>query len=96
MPEETPTADTTSAELQMQIDEVRRELAIALDAAREAELAAGLLRGELAEMRVQLGRARQEQEWALTARSVHVAHWRDAARSRFETFRRRLSTLLRR
>jgi hypothetical protein len=96
MPEAIPTADPTPAELQMQIEDLRRELSVALDAARDAELSAGLLRGELAEMRVQLGRARQEQEWALTARSVRVARWRHALRSRFDTLRRRVSAQLRR
>ena len=68
-------------ELRAQLDRLRDELATALDAARAAELAAGALRGELAEMRVQLARARQEQEWAMTARHVRSARWRASAAS---------------
>jgi hypothetical protein len=54
--------------LRREVAALRVELDTALVAAREAEMDAGRLRGELAEIRVQLGRARQEQEWALTGR----------------------------
>ena len=47
---------------------LRTALSIAEQAARDAEFDAGRLRGELAEMRVQLGRARQEHEWATVGR----------------------------
>jgi predicted nucleic acid-binding Zn-ribbon protein len=89
-----PPGDT--AELRAQLDRLRDQLATALDAARAAELAAGALRGELAEMRVQLARARQEQEWAMTARHVRSARWRASASSTMTRARDSLARRLRR
>ena len=43
--------------------DVRQDLLAARDAARGAQAAAGVLRGQLAEMHVQLARARQDQEY---------------------------------
>ncbi len=61
-------ADEGYESLRREVAALHVELNTALDAAHEAEMDAGRLRGELAEMRVQLGRARQEQHWALTGR----------------------------
>jgi phage head maturation protease len=83
-------------ELRAELDRLRDELAIALDAARASELAAGVLRGELAEMRVQLARARQEQEWAMTARHVRSTRWRASASSTMTRARDSLARRLRR
>jgi hypothetical protein len=44
-------------------DDVRQDLLAARDAARGAEAAAGVLRGQLAEMHVELARARQDQDY---------------------------------
>lgn len=44
-------------------DDLRHDLLAARDAAMGAEAAAGVLRGQLAEMHVQLARARQDQEY---------------------------------
>jgi predicted nucleic acid-binding Zn-ribbon protein len=43
-------------------DDLRQDLLAARDAARDAEAAAGRLRGEVAELNVALVRARQDQE----------------------------------
>ena len=94
MSEASPNPGDAPDELRTQIDELRAELATALESAREAELAAGRLRGELAEMRVQLGRARQEQEWALTARSIRLERWRESAGATIGSARRRLGSRL--
>lgn len=48
--------------LRSEIDELRQDLAAAALAAREAEAETGRVRGELAEMHLQLTRARQDQE----------------------------------
>jgi len=91
VPESNPNPDAPDG-LRTQIDVLRSELATALDAAHAAELAAGALQGELAEMRVQLGRARQEQEWALTARSVRASRRRASASTMLLSLRRRLGS----
>jgi phage head maturation protease len=99
VPEATPNPVEQAGDandLQAQLDELRVRLATALDAARAAELAAGVLRGELAEMRVQLARARQEQEWASTARHVRAARWQAAANSTLVTLRDGVRRRLRR
>ncbi len=76
------------------VDALRAELTMALEAAHQAELAAGVLRGELAEMRVQLGRARQEQEWALTARSIRASRLRSSAGATLDSLRTRVGSRL--
>lgn len=45
-----------------ELEQLRRDLAGAVSAAREAEAEAGRLRGTLTEMQTQLARARQDQE----------------------------------
>ena len=91
MPEATTPNPADSAGLRAQVEEGREQLATALEAARAAELAAGVLRGELAEMRVQLARARQEQEWASTARHPRAARWRARVDSTMDTVREGVS-----
>jgi hypothetical protein len=91
VPEATTPNPVDIAGLRAQVEEVREQLATALEAARAAELAAGVLRGELAEMRVQLARARQEQEWASTARHPRAARWRARAASTMDTVREGVS-----
>lgn len=81
-------------QLRAQIGILRAELTTALEAAHRAELAAGVLRGELAEMRVQLGRARQEQEWALTARSIRTSRLRSSANDTLDSLRTRVGSRL--
>ena len=44
-------------------DDLRHDLLAARDAAKGAEAAAGVLRGQLAQMQVELARARQDQEY---------------------------------
>jgi hypothetical protein len=61
------------------------DVAGARDAAREAEAEAGRLRGRIAEMQVQLVRARQDQE-----RYQRVLDARRALRERLAAMRRRL------
>jgi chromosome segregation ATPase len=46
----------------VEIEQLRRDLAGAVAAARAAEAEAGRLRGTIAEMQTQLARARQDQE----------------------------------
>ena len=43
-------------------DDLRQDLLAARDAAKGAEAAAGVLRGQVAELHVELARARQDQE----------------------------------
>jgi chromosome segregation ATPase len=50
------------ADADQEIEQLRRQLAGAMTAAREAEAEAGRLRGTIAEMQTQLARARQDQE----------------------------------
>lgn len=92
-------ADSPDGAASADLDRLRNDLDVALAAARDAELQAGRLRGELAEMRVQLGRARQEQEWALTGRprrTMRTITWlRVLAERADQAVRRRLQGLRR-
>jgi predicted nucleic acid-binding Zn-ribbon protein len=76
---------------------LRRDVDHARDAAREAELAAGSLRGELAEMRVALARARQDQDRFQRRREMSAAeHLADLAREAWtEILRPRVARLAR-
>lgn len=59
-------AESNADELEREIERLRTELDRCEGAVRAVEAEKGELRGQLAEMSVQLGRARQAQEWAET------------------------------
>lgn len=76
--------DDELADLRAECGHLRDELERAVAAARDAEHEAGRLRGTIAEMQVQLVRARQDQE--------QFQRWLDARR----VVRERLATVKRR
>ncbi len=84
-------AEANVDELEREIERLRTELDLCRDgcetAVRSIEAEKGELRGQLAEMSVQLGRARQAQEWAETGGPTVAErarlHW-DHARVRWD------------
>lgn len=69
--------------LRSEVERLRRDRAGAIEAARTAEREAGRLRGQIAEMQVQLVRARQDQERY------------QVALDRYRAVRERVATLVR-
>lgn len=90
--------DPTNGSVQAgsEIDRLRAAVEVAQRAARRAELDAGRLRGELAEMRVQLGRARQEQEWATAGRPAARTRVIESLTGWYQVAKERVSGLGRR
>lgn len=90
-------AEPNSDELRHEITRLRAELDRCESATRDVEAEKGELRGQLAEMSVQLGRARQAQEWAETggpSPTERLRLWRDhgmtATRRAASAIRRRI------